>query len=260
MNLRVAFALSSSMPMNHVAADVRRLTSFRTMIRASLGRLLRFMETNHERRHAVSKTPFANFRWLPVLLALGLMASGCSLKQAAPVKATFLIETPRTAPARAIPAPMTLRVRPIQVAEPFEGREFVYRKSELSFESDFYHGFLVPPRALVTSQARRWLETSGLFRAVLDPTSKADATHTLEGNVTALYGDYRDQAAPKAVLAIQFVLLHEEGAAPQIVFQRGYRQEVPLDGRGAEALAKGWSKALAQILTALEGDLPVSKP
>jgi len=54
--------------------------------------------------------------------------------------------------------------------------------------------------------------------------------------------------------------LHEPGAAPQIVFQREYRQEVPLDGRSAEALAKGWSKALAQILTALEGDLPMGKP
>jgi uncharacterized lipoprotein YmbA len=189
-----------------------------------------------------------------------LLVTGCSLKQAAPVKATFLLEAPRTAPTRPAAGPMTLRVRPIQVAEPFEGREFVYRKSELNFESDFYHGFLVPPRALVTSQLRRWFESSGLCRAVLDPASKADATHTLEGSVTALYGDYRDTAAPKAVLAVQFVLWHEPGAVPQMVFQREYRQEVPLDGRGAEALAKGWSRALTQILTALEGDLPVGKP
>jgi cholesterol transport system auxiliary component len=197
---------------------------------------------------------------ISVVVAACLMAAGCSLKQAAPIKTTFLIEAQRPTPARATPTPMTLRVRSIQVAEPFEGRDFIYRKSELNFESDFYHGFLVPPRALVTSQTRRWLETSGVFRAVLDPASNADATHSLEGTVTALYGDLRDPAAPKAVLAIQFALLHESGTAPQIVFQRGYRQEVPLNGRGSEALAKGWSQALAQILAALEGDLPLGKP
>jgi cholesterol transport system auxiliary component len=208
-----------------------------------------------------------NLRVTPALLsstvlvaAASLMTAGCSIKQAAPVKKTFLIEAQRTAPPRSSPTPMSLRVRSIQVSEPFEGCEFVYRRSELNFESDFYNEFLVPPRALVTSQLRRWFESSGLFRAVLDPASKADATHYLEGNVTALYGDYRETAAPKAVFAIQFVLLNEQSTTSQIVFQRGYSQEVPLEGRGSESLAKAWSKALAQILTSLEGDLPVAIP
>jgi hypothetical protein len=115
-------------------------------------------------------------------------------------------------------------------------------------------------RALLTAQVRRWFEASGKFRAVVDSASKADASWNLEGNVTALYGDYRDPATPKAVLEMQFLLLTDQRSAPQIVFQKAYQQAVPLEGRGPEELTGGWSRALGAILTALEADLPAGKP
>jgi len=196
---------------------------------------------------------------LALVLALGALA-GCSLKQAAPAKSTYLIETARPGSAQGSRGTGTLRVRPLQVSEPFDGRGFVYRTGESSFESDFYHEFLVPPRALLTSQLRRWIDASGKFHTVIDSASKADASQSLEGSVTALYGDYRESSAPKAVIEMQFLLLNDHGSSPQIVFQKGYQQAVPLDGRGSEALTRGWSRALAQIFASLEADLPTIKP
>jgi cholesterol transport system auxiliary component len=149
----------------------------------------------------------------------------------------------------------TLRVRSLSVAPPYEERGFVYRTSDLGYESDFYHEFLVTPRSMLTEQVRQWLDASGLFSAVIDSASKAEATHTLEGHVSALYGDVRDKASPKAVLSIEFSLLNHRPGAPEIVFRRRYHQETPADNRSPEALARAWSKGLAQILDALEVEL-----
>ena len=184
-----------------------------------------------------------------------VLLSGCSLKKQAPIQHTYLVEATRGGDAHLTTSLATLRVREISVAAPFEGRNFVYRNSELNYESDFYHEFLVPPRALLTGQVRQWLAASGLFRAVLGPTSKADSTHHLEGSVGALYADFRNHSSPKAVVAIEFLLFNSQSPAPELLFHRSYREEIPAAGNSAEALAKAWSQGLAQILAALERDL-----
>jgi cholesterol transport system auxiliary component len=166
-----------------------------------------------------------------------------------------LLEAVRGGPARTGAGDAILRVRDVRVAPAFEGRGFVYRTSEFGYSSDFYHEFFIAPRAQFSEQTRRWLGASGLFRIVIDPASKMDATQTIEGNVSELYGDFRDPSAPKAVLAVEFFLSNDQPAASAVVFHKAYRREVPLDNRAPESLAKGWGKALEQILTALEQDL-----
>jgi len=188
-------------------------------------------------------------------LAAALLAGGCSLKKQYPAKQTFLVEARRTGDAHASSSPGVLRVRNFQVAAPFEGKGFVYRTSELGYQTDFYHEFLVAPRALLTEQTRQWLGASSLFRFVLGSGSNADATHNLEGNVLALFGDYRESASRQAVLAVEFFLTSEQSTSLEIIFHKSYRQEIPLEDRAPESLAKGWGKALEQILTALEQDL-----
>jgi cholesterol transport system auxiliary component len=194
-----------------------------------------------------------------ILLCLSALSAamwaGCSLKKQAPVKLSFMLEAHRTGEARPPRDPATLRVAPLTVAPPFEGRNFIYRNTDLNYESDFYHEFLVAPRALLTEQVRGWLQASGLFRAVLDPASKDDATHSLAGHVTELYADFRVKTAPRAVLAVHFLLTREGPSAPEMIFQKTYRQDTPADNRSPEALARAWSKALEQLLTALEQDV-----
>src|SRR5262249_3041184 len=71
------------------------------------------------------------------ILVLSLSAvAGCTLKKQAPVKLAFVLEAQRSPNARPASNPVTLRVRPLTVAPPFEGRSFVYRNSDLNYESD----------------------------------------------------------------------------------------------------------------------------
>ena len=189
------------------------------------------------------------------LILYSLLAGGCSLKKAAPVKASFLLEARRADAAAPTKGTATLRVRNLQVAAPFEGRGFVYRLGDVRYESDFYHEFLASPRAMLTEQTRQWLAGSGLFQVVADSSSKVDATHGLSGNVSALFADYREASAPKAVLAVEFFVTDNRGAEEQIMFQRSYREEIVLTDRAPESLVRGWSTALGKILASLEKDL-----
>ena len=195
------------------------------------------------------------FAFGPLLLVVAAISAGCSLKKQSPSKLHYLVEAKRPGEPNRAAAQATLRVRTLHIAAPFEGRGFVYRNSDQKYETDFYHEFLVAPQAMLTEQVRQWLGASGLFRAVLDPASKLESTCSLEANVTALYGDFRDPAKPKAVLEIHFVLLREQGSSSQIALQKYYRQEAQSDERSADALAKAWGAALSKILAELERDL-----
>jgi cholesterol transport system auxiliary component len=189
------------------------------------------------------------------LLALVSLPAGCSFRRAYPVRQTFLLEAHRTGEPRIESAtPAILRVRPATVVPPSDETGFVYRDGDLNFETDFYNQFLVPPRTLLGHATRQWLDRSGLFHAVLDPSSRVPPTHTLEMTLMELFGDYRNPNAPEAVLAVHFHLLQETSAGPQIQFHRAYRESVPLEGSGAPALAQAWSRALERILTAVEED------
>jgi hypothetical protein len=76
----------------------------------------------------------------------------------------------------------------------------------------------------------------------------------LEGTVTALYGDYR--ATPvKAVLGLEFVLVHDTAASIDMIWHNEYRKEVEVGDQSPEALVSGWNEALRVILTALEADM-----
>src|SRR6266850_1515565 len=85
--------------------------------------------------------------------------------------------------------------------------------------------------------------------------SYLDATHILEGTVTALYGDYRQQGEQKAVVGMHIVLIEDNSTRTAIVFQRDYHQMVELTEPSPDELTRGWNEGLRQIFMALEEDL-----
>lgn len=189
-----------------------------------------------------------------LIVLLPLFLAGCfSMDKEFPDKRYYVIEAERgEARAPSSDAPV-LRIRKLDIAPAYEGKSLVYRTGELRYESDFYHAFFVSPAAMIGGQTRSWLEASGLFSLI---TSSADAGYRLQGSVAALYGDYTDEASPKAVMEIQFLLLEDaESSHPKIVLQKNYREEVPLAERTPESLARGFSDALAKLLFALEQDI-----
>jgi len=201
------------------------------------------------------KTTFLIQRIFVLFALLAIIGAGCSISRPYPEKQTFVLETHRPPSAPVATNAVLLRISPFTVVAPFDRQSFVYRLSDLNYEPDFYHQFIVSPAPLISGETRVWLDDAGVVRAVLNPGNKVIATHILEGNVTELFADLRDAKSAQAVLAIQFTVTDEQSPTARIVFHKSYRQALSLTQRTPEAMARAWSDDLTAILQQLETDL-----
>ena len=149
-----------------------------------------------------------------------------------------------------------LRVRRLQVANPYAGTEFVYRTAGGSFRTDYYNGFIAPPAELLTGAVLDWLSRAGAFASVVDSTSTVPTRYVLEGNVTALYGDYTDRKAPKAVIRMKVFVLDEQARGSRLAFQKEYEATAPVRTASVRSLVEGWNQAARSVLEKLQVDLP----
>jgi cholesterol transport system auxiliary component len=190
--------------------------------------------------------------WALLLIAAG----GCvDLKAEYPDRRYYTIESERNGAERPGSPASVLRVRRFSASKMCDGNELVRRTGEAVYESDFYNILFMTPAQQVGEQTQRWLSASKLYGHVVGTGSSILETHTLEGNVVTLHGDFRKPLAPMAVIEIQFMLVRTSTDPPAPLFQRNYRKELPLPGGDPAALVKGWSEGLARILAALEEDL-----
>lgn len=193
------------------------------------------------------------------LIFFVIIMSGCAgLSKSYPERSFYMFEVP----------PVTVKYPPVKgavveisrfnVSPGSDGKEFIYRTGELSYESDFYNQFFRPPGAMLTEVAGRWLNDAGLFQEVFGSVTQADANYFIEGNIVRLYGDFR--SSPKAVMEIQFLLLKYTTDSSyddntKIVLGKNYSSEIPIASPAARDLMQGWNTALGEILNAFLEDL-----
>jgi cholesterol transport system auxiliary component len=188
------------------------------------------------------------------VVALAALAGGCSFSRPALVKQVYLVEPP-TPPVAAATRPATLQVRAVGVAAPFRGRTFVYRQTDLRYESDFYTEFLVAPSAMLADGTARALERARVFARVVPPGSSSEGDFLLDGFFDAFYVDLRDPGKPAAEAAATYFLSRGDPAAPVPFWSKQYRQRVPVNGSGTDAYAAALSAAFGAIATELAADL-----
>lgn len=200
-----------------------------------------------------------NNKLITSFVGLGLVTSimvisGCGAKSYQ--KQRYLLETRRASSAATGSNENIMEVRSFTIDPAFSSKGLTYRKGEFEYESDFYNEFLISPDAMVTEKVRNWLSASGLSQRVLDRGSYLDPTYILEGNIVALYGDFRMKSSAKAVMELRVFLLEmKTGAEPAIVFGKTYKSSIALESEGPGALVGALDSCLIEILTNLEKDL-----
>lgn len=191
-----------------------------------------------------------------VLIVLVSLTTGCfKFERKYPEKSHFLLNVSRPGKSASPQTERILRITRFNVAPPYAGKNLVYSKGNLDYESDFYNEFFISPGSMIAEEAHEWLAGSGLFRHVANSSSQVEPDHILEGKITALYGDYRDKTKYKAILGVEFLMIRNGTDHPQIVFNQAYHEEMPIKNDVPYALVQGWSEALHKILTQFESDL-----
>jgi len=189
-----------------------------------------------------------------VLIAATALVA-CSFSRPPVERTTYVLTAAREAPAAPAAKPVAVKVRSIRAVPLYERKEFLYRVDDERVQSDFYNEFAEAPETMVTAAVTGWLKNAGLFASVVEPGVPVDAPYALDGSIVALYGDLRDPAKPASEMAVQFYLVKQSGSGPELVYDRVLRSRADAASGDARALAAGYNKALAQILTQLERDL-----
>ena len=200
--------------------------------------------------------------WIGLLftsLTASFLFTGCvSIEKSYPDKRYFVLDIALDASPQHPGEAGTLQIASARVSPRYADKNFVYRRSDARFESDFYNEFLISPGVLVAEELRQGLSQSGIFKFVVGSVNAVAPTHTLEIVVNSLYGDFRDLKAPKAVMDVEF-FRSQEGSPGGILFHKRYHKTIPLEGRNPEALVQGWNRALEAISGSLVSDLKASE-
>jgi ABC-type uncharacterized transport system auxiliary subunit len=183
-----------------------------------------------------------------ILCAAICLLTGC-LARPHLDKQSFIFAPPSPPAVGGASAGRVLGIRTLQVAALFDGRPFVYRIGEYSYERDPYAEFMEPPAEALVAPIGNWFRATGGFSAVVEPGSALKPNTLVEIQVVQLYGDFRPSQPPAAVLDMRFAFFGVSNGVPgMVVLQREYSRGIPLKARTAAALVAGWNQALAQIL------------
>jgi uncharacterized lipoprotein YmbA len=187
---------------------------------------------------------------LAACAALSLTA--CAIGKPMPEVTTYVVDLPMVvADPPAARRPETLRMGNVRVAAAYAGRALVYRLDDVQYTSDPYHAFITEPGAMLANQMARWLDRGGPFETVALPDSIRPTRYVLDATVAELYGDFREERSPAAVLAMQFALIDQAGARPKVVYESTIARRVNLPQASPHALVRGYGKALEEILSQL---------
>lgn len=143
-----------------------------------------------------------------------------------------------------------LKIGRFRVSPRFASRGLVYRRSDVTYETDYYNEFLTGAAINITEETRRWLARSRIFARVVDFTSQVDACYLLEAQVNEIYADLRNQ--PTSVMDVQFILLRYGDA---VLFEQTYAGNATAASPDGAALVRAHNQNLVTILGQLEADL-----
>jgi cholesterol transport system auxiliary component len=195
--------------------------------------------------------------WISIWVGLLFFCLGCNQAEN---HRYFLLGVQRDGNPQTLSHKSILTVRPFSLSPGYHPKELTYRTGDFQYETDYYNRFITDVGRQIAEQTRRWLADAGLFANVVPPGSTMRATHLLEGNVTRLYGDFRDKTNAQAVVEVTFYLLDITNRDPKILFHETFHITTAVPENKVELLIEAYNAGLSKILEQFEGKLAQSLP
>ena len=187
-----------------------------------------------------------------ILILFSLSFSGCvSLKQPNTKFEYYTLEYDALNPDKS-PAPdqksTILKIKYFSAAPIYNTDRIIYSNQQFKRTPYFYHKWKVKPAEFVTYFLSRDLKESGLFEAVLSPTSSSLYTHTVEGIVDEfLEWDSNDSWEAVLSISITLQIAREPDADKRVIFQRSFSTRKKCQEKNPLALAQAMSLAMAEV-------------
>ena len=185
-----------------------------------------------------------------IVIALG----GCSFMGARTPSRTFVLDPGKPSAVRTIAGRASISFVDIPGQSGFGN--FLYRLTDSDWETDPYNRFLSSPQEMMTGVVRTWLTDSRQFTGVLMPGEGGTADLRIDVEVSELYIDFRNPAAPEAVISMEVALhrLANSGVGSRLMKQT-FSARVPVADRTPEAFVQAWEFALRKNLVSLSSSL-----
>jgi uncharacterized lipoprotein YmbA len=189
--------------------------------------------------------------WLTLILGL----TACTLPTRAPVTPTsWLVAPERTGASFKPKTDYWLKIGPVSVTSPYDGKSLVYRLGDQQYEKDFYNVYASIPSEMIGNAEREWINKTNIFSAAIGQTNTLFPYYSLQATVNEFYGDYRTK--PEAVVSIEFMLVvANAGKSNSLIGVNRYTQRVPLKDNTPQSLVIGQQQALAEIFKQYEVQL-----
>ena len=190
-----------------------------------------------------------------LVIATVLVFSACSLPNRAPVTpSSWMVAPVREGPPRQARTEYWLKIGPVAVAPPYDGKSLVYRLGDVRYEKDFYNIYTSIPAEMIGNAERQWLNQSNIFSAALGQGNSYFSYYFLQATVNEFYGDYR--VKPEAVVSMEFLLSYTNSAkGSSLIGTDRYTKRITLKDNTPQALVIGQQQALAEIFKEYENQL-----
>lgn len=194
-------------------------------------------------------------RLLLIAIAFGLTA--CSLPSRGPVTpSSWMVAPERTDAPRQARTHFWLKIGPVAVAAPFDGKSLVYRLGDQRYEKDFYNVYATIPAEMIANSERQWINNANIFSAAVGQGNSFFPYYILQTTVNEFYGDYR--VRPEAVVSVEFFLTVVNGSKVNpLIGANRYTKRITLKDNTPEALVIGQQQALTEIFKQYEEQLYV---
>jgi ABC-type uncharacterized transport system auxiliary subunit len=141
-----------------------------------------------------------------------------------------------------------LKIKYFSTSPIYNTDRIIYSDQQFKRTPYFYHKWKVKPAEFVTYFLSRDLKESGLFKAVLPPTSGSLHTHTVEGTVDKfLELDSNDSWEAVLSISVTLQVAREQDVDKKIIFQRSFSTKRKCKEKNPLALAQAMSQAMAEV-------------
>lgn len=194
--------------------------------------------------------------FIPVIISILFVLAGCSNStEVVKINSGLVLSADRQEGTDVTRPKGTCKIRFFRISSTFETNYLMYKVKDYSYQADYYNRFLVSPASMITEQTQKWLIESGIFRNVLDDSSRADSQYLLEGKIKSLYTDFIDADKFSAVIEINFVLIETKGVSSSIVLDKSYKAVTDLSSANIAEIINAMNLSLEKVLTSFEEDL-----